>query len=88
MNRFPTGEAAASLDKMQQILAAPDVTVTYDEGQRQMVMVALAKLAADRPGWLDALKSIALKMDNDVDGSPQMFAALHTLYTADQAVSR
>jgi hypothetical protein len=35
-----------------------------DEGQRQMMLLALAELALSRPGWDMALQMIAEKMDN------------------------
>jgi hypothetical protein len=36
-----------------------DVTVTIDEGQRQMLLLALAKLSIERPGWHAALGDLA-----------------------------
>lgn len=45
---------------------APSLTGEYkveiDEGDRQMLCLALADLAARRPGWLDALRRIAAKL--------------------------
>ena len=32
-----------------------------DEGERQMMLMALAHLAVERPGWDDALNRLALK---------------------------
>lgn len=40
-----------------------DISVTFDEGQRQAVLLALAHTAVERPGWLPFLREIALKMD-------------------------
>jgi hypothetical protein len=49
-------------------------TITIDEGQRQLVIMALAHLAVGRPGWNTALAEIALLMDNkDNEGRPAMF---------------
>jgi hypothetical protein len=45
-----------------------DIVVRYAEGQRQMVLLALAKLSIERPGWEWALEQIALKMDNRIPG--------------------
>lgn len=28
-----------------------DITVTIEEGQRQMILLAIARLAIERPGW-------------------------------------
>jgi hypothetical protein len=38
-----------------------DVTVTIDEGQRQMLLLALAKLSIERPGWHWTLGELASK---------------------------
>jgi hypothetical protein len=49
-------------------------TVVYDEAQRQVVLLALAELSIARPGWLEALEEIALKMDNKTaEGRAEMF---------------
>jgi hypothetical protein len=39
----------------------PDPTVTLDEGERQMLLLALAQLALDRPGWEWTLGELAEK---------------------------
>jgi hypothetical protein len=49
------------------------VVVALAEEERQMVLMALAHLACERPGWDDALSRIALRIDNARDGKPQMF---------------
>ncbi len=38
--------------------------IELDEGQRQMLLLALAHLAVERPGWTTAIKEVAGKMDN------------------------
>lgn len=38
-----------------------DITVTIDEGQRQMLLLALAKLSIERPGWHWTLGALAAK---------------------------
>lgn len=48
-------------------------TITIDESQRQMILLALAHLAAHRPGWKWTLGETAKLMDNVVDGEPEMF---------------
>jgi hypothetical protein len=51
-----------------------DVSLTIDEGQRQLVLLALAHLALERPGFNDALSRIAKLIDNERrDGKPEMF---------------
>jgi hypothetical protein len=44
-----------------------------DEGQRQMMLMALAHLSVERPGWDDALQRLAIQLDNEQDGRPQMY---------------
>lgn len=39
--------------------------IEIDEGQRQMVLLALAHLSVERPGWNTALREIATKMDDN-----------------------
>ncbi|MDB6022975.1 MAG: hypothetical protein JWQ04_2832 [Pedosphaera sp.] len=49
-------------------------TIVLDERQRQAVLLALAHLAVERPGWDYMLTQIALLMDNRLPGDrPQMF---------------
>jgi hypothetical protein len=51
-----------------------NTTVDLEEGQRQMTLLALAKLSIERPGWLWALEQVALLMDDpEPDGKPYMF---------------
>jgi hypothetical protein len=45
-----------------------------DECQRQMLILALAKLSIERPGWNYALAKIAVKIDNiRPDGGCEMY---------------
>ena len=57
-----------------------DYTITIDEGQRQVLLMALAHLAAERPGWHPVcIKPIAQKMDNpDPDSMYEEFRELHS----------
>jgi hypothetical protein len=51
-----------------------------EEGERQMLLMALAHLAVERPGWDDALNRIAVRIDNVKDGRAVMydeFRAMH-----------
>lgn len=41
------------------------ITITLEEGERQLVLMALAHLAIERPGWDFALMEVAKKLDND-----------------------
>ena len=49
------------------------ITITIEESQRQAILLALAHLAIERPGWHSFLSEIALVMDNNVDSKPQLF---------------
>jgi hypothetical protein len=44
-----------------------------DEGERQMMLMALAHLAVERPGWDDTLQRLAKQLDNEINGRPQMY---------------
>lgn len=55
-------------------------TVQLEEEDRQLVILALAKLAIARPGFEDALHRIALRIDNRTgEGRAQMFDELRAL---------
>lgn len=43
----------------------PPVTITLDEGQRQLTLQALAIMAAQRPAYEPRLREIAALMDDD-----------------------
>jgi hypothetical protein len=49
------------------------VVLELDEGERQMVLMALAHLGVERPGWDDALNRIAVKIDNQNEGRAVMY---------------
>lgn len=57
-------------------------TIELDESQRQMVLMALAHLAMERPGWDYALMEIANKIDNErkKDGLPEMYMEFKNLH--------
>jgi hypothetical protein len=55
-------------------------TMKIEEGERQMVLLALAKLSIERPGWMDAIERLALKMDNEREGKPEMLYEFRRLY--------
>lgn len=52
------------------------MTFDFEEGERQMTILALAHLALERPGWDDALSRVAGKM-----GGKTMFDEFKTLAT-------
>lgn len=55
-----------------------------EEGERQVVLLALAHLANERPGWDSMLNRIALRIDNEDPKHPgraAMYDALKHVYT-------
>lgn len=63
-------------------LVCSPMALPLDESDRQLVILALARLAGERPGWRDALARIALRIDNRrADGEPETFEELRTLRT-------
>ena len=80
--RYLTGEAFGSLEEAQAAMIEPDTTITLDEGQRQMVLLALALTSVKRPGLIGSIEQIAMKMDNrNEEGKPAMFTRLRELNT-------
>lgn len=73
--KFETGHAFRSLDEALKAIQNPLVhSIQIEEGQRQLVILALALLSLDRPGWFWACEEIALLMDNkDQAGRAEMF---------------
>lgn len=56
-------------------------TITVGEEERQAMIIALAHLALERPGWDGFLSGIALKMDNRTgDDKPEMFEEFKRLH--------
>jgi hypothetical protein len=47
--------------------------VEIDEGERQLILLALAQLSVARPGWDHALNKIACKMDNVIAGRGNLY---------------
>lgn len=58
-------------------LAPLEHTVQFDECQRQAMLMALAHLAVERPGWDMMLEEIARKMDNNGCPMYSEFKELH-----------
>ncbi len=78
-DEFPTDDALTMQDFERPLCA---YTFTVDEGQRQMVIMALAKLAMAYPGWSMALEEICSQMDNKLpDGRPKMFVEFQEIWT-------
>jgi hypothetical protein len=46
----------------------PEFNLPIDEGERQIVILALAQLAKRRPGWIECVREIALRISD-----PQMY---------------
>jgi hypothetical protein len=54
-----SGEAFSSLEEAQEALAMGPTDYTLDEGQRQAILLAIARLSVERPGWEMMLVEIA-----------------------------
>lgn len=81
--KFSNGEAFRSFEKAVEGIASNQIhQVSLEEGQRQMIIIALAELSIDRPGWTNDLEEIALLMDNkDENGYAKMFEKLRQNHT-------
>jgi hypothetical protein len=55
------------------------MTLEIEEGQRQLILLALAILSLERPGFHNALNTIALKIDNNVEGAAEMYHSFRRL---------
>lgn len=60
-----------------------NTTITLEEGQRQLVLMALAHLSLEKPGFDWALNEIAKKLDNIKDGRAETYDAFRNLTTAE-----
>ena len=57
--RFRDGKAIDIEDVIQY---AENITIAVDEGQRQMILLAIAQLALENPGWDKALEILSEKL--------------------------
>lgn len=55
------------------------MTFEIDEGQRQLLLMALAHLSVERPGFDYALNVIAVRVDNVQDGRAVMYDEFRAL---------
>lgn len=87
---FPSAPAAeamvADFEKLKEMKALlmgkrGELVVTFPEEERQMMLMALAHLAVERPGWDDALNRLALKLDIAVTGKAKMYEGFKDLRT-------
>ncbi len=60
-----------------------EFTLRIDEEQRQLLLMALAHLAVERPGWDCALTEIAARIDNHVDGKAELYEKFKQLHLGD-----
>jgi hypothetical protein len=58
----------------------PSRYLSLDEGDRQMVLMALAHLAVEHHGWDYALNRIALQIDNKRDGRAALYDEFRELH--------
>jgi len=59
-----------------------DVTVTIEEGQRQMLLLALAKLSIERPGWYWTLGELAAKFSTapNIENGRELFEQFRDIH--------
>jgi hypothetical protein len=62
----------------------PDVTVTVDDGERQMLLLALAKLSIERPGWKWTLGELAAAFSTapNIEDGREMFERFRAIHEA------
>lgn len=58
---------------MAETAPQPPRLVFDEDGDRQLVLMALAHLAVERPGFDYALNKIAMNIDNVVDGRAKLY---------------
>jgi len=61
-----------------------DLTITIEEEQRQAILLALAHLAVERPGWDYMLSEIARKMDRlmaNANDKPELYEQFKRTFT-------
>ncbi len=74
-------EVAVASEEPKLNVPGPDgVVVAFTEEQRQMVLLALAKLSVERPGWDQSLSEIAALMDPlNKEGLPSAYESMKAL---------
>lgn len=55
------------------------VRLELEEGERQVVLMALAALSIERPGWDHMLNEIARRIDNDEGGRAKLYDGFREL---------
>ncbi len=59
------------------------ITIQIDESQRQLIILALAKLSMERPGWTNMLNETALLMDPpNEQGDSKMFTNFRHIWVS------
>lgn len=51
-------------------------TITIDEGERQAILLAMAHMTVERPGWEYMYTEIAKKLDNVIAGVPELYTRM------------
>lgn len=77
---------AARRHERKTIMSRHDLNI--DEGQRQMLLMALAHLAVERPGWDYACSEIAKPIDNATpEGRPRLYDRFRAMHSEDVRIS-
>jgi hypothetical protein len=80
VNKFYDGQGLEGVEHFEALWALRHV-IAFNEDERQTVLLALAELSIARPGWVNMLNEIALKMDNkDQHGHAEMFEGFRQLH--------
>lgn len=58
-------------------------TLAVTEAERQVLLLALAKLSIERPGWDHLLSDIAQRIDNRKNDRPEMYDDFRRMHVAD-----
>jgi hypothetical protein len=59
-------------------------TPEFDESQRQIILLALFKLKAERPGWDMAIGEIEVKLGGQLDFPPESAHPLRDFWAPEQ----
>jgi hypothetical protein len=70
------------LDKWQDFLGKPQplFKLQLQESDRQMLLMAMAHLAVERPGWDYALSLLAYQVDAMTEAGPKLYTEFKSLH--------
>ncbi len=83
----PLGSALSLSSEESPAPERVDLTLPLEEGERQVVLLALARLSVERPGWDYMLNRIARRIDNTEAGRAKLYDGFRELDKAPPAPS-